>query len=113
MVNWHRPYYHWMANMTTKSKTMTKRLSEEEIDMVVVGQADNDSAWEEPIHVRKGKPASVTIPASLAARAAFLARLHREAGIEEWLTRIIRERVEIEEVAFAAAKREMTAKDRA
>ena len=38
------------------------------------------------------------------ARAAFLARLHREKHVEKWLARIIRERVEIEEDAFAEIK---------
>lgn len=100
-----------MAYLSTRSKVMKKNASEEEIDRLVMAQADNDAEWEEPIHVRKAaKPASLIIPASLAARAAFLARLHREAGVEEWLTRIIQERVEIEEVAFVEAKRDLTAK---
>jgi hypothetical protein len=48
------------------------------------------------------------IPSELAARAAFLAKLHRENNVEDWLTRIIKERVELEEVAFNEAKREMS-----
>jgi hypothetical protein len=48
------------------------------------------------------------ILADLAARAAFLAQVHRASGVEEWLTRVIRERIELEEVAFAAAKRDLT-----
>jgi hypothetical protein len=50
----------------------------------------------------------VSIPAELAARAAFLARLHKEKNVEEWMTKVIKERVEIEEVAFIEAKREMS-----
>ena len=87
-----------------------KKLSEKEIDKIVISQADNDSEWEEPIHVKKTRPTSLSIPAKLAARAAFLAYLHREAGVEEWLMRIIRERVEIEEGAFVEAKRELITK---
>jgi len=89
---------------------MKKKLSEKAIDNIVVSQTNNDSAWEKPIHVRKTKSASLSIPADLAGRAAFLARLHRETGIEEWLMRIIRERIEIEEVAFNEAKREIATK---
>ena len=89
---------------------MRKKLSEEQIDNIVVAQADDDSAWEEAIHVRKTEATSLAIPADLAARAAFLARLHRETALEEWLTRIIRERIEIEEGAFVEAKRQMTVK---
>lgn len=89
---------------------MGKKFSEEEIDKIVVKQADKDSAWEEPIHVRKKKLTSLSVPAEIAARAAFLAKLHRETNIEEWLIHIIRERIEIEEIAFVEAKRDMSAK---
>jgi len=54
----------------------------------------------------------LSIPANLAARAAFLAHLHREPGIEEWIMRIIRERIELEEVAFVEAKHELIARER-
>ena len=50
------------------------------------------------------------LPGDLAARAAFLAKLHREGRLEEWLARIIRERVELEEVAFIEAKRELASR---
>ncbi|MCK4436774.1 hypothetical protein KAU86_02375 [bacterium] len=89
---------------------MKKKLSEKEIDKIVVEQADDNSAWEEPIHIRKTKLTSLSVPAELAARAAFLARLHRETDIEKWLMHIIQERIEIEEVAFVEAKRDMAAK---
>ena len=89
---------------------MKKKLSQEEIDNIVVAQADDDSAWEKPIRVRRKKPASLSIPAELAARATFLARLHRQPSTEEWLTHIIQERVELEEAAFVGAKRDLTTK---
>jgi len=87
-----------------------KKLSEKEIDRIVVAQAEEDSAWEKPIHVRRTKPESLSIPAGLAARAAFLARLHLQTSVKNWLTHIIQERVEREEAAFAEAKHELTAK---
>jgi hypothetical protein len=101
-----------MAYMTKKNKTTKKKLSEEEIDNIVTSQADNGSEWEDPIHVRKTMPTNLSIPANLAARAAFLAHLHREPGIEEWIMRIIRERIELEEVAFVEAKRDLIANER-
>lgn len=94
--------------MTSKKRLTRKKLSEAEIDELVEAQADDNSAWGKPIQVRKAKPASLSIPTELAARAAFLARLHREKSVEGWLTRIIRERVELEEVAFVEAKREIS-----
>src|SRR6266699_2549787 len=68
------PHNHWVAIMTSKKKR-AKKLSEEEIDTIVEAQGADDSAWEEPIEVRKREAASVSIPAGLAARVAFLARL--------------------------------------
>jgi len=97
--------------MSTKKKQSRKRVSEEEIDALVEAQAADDSAWGKPIQVRKSKAAFVSIPAELAARVAFLAQLHRERNAEDWLTRIIKERVELEEVAFLEAKREMFARN--
>jgi hypothetical protein len=100
-----------MADMIAKQKKTRKVLSEIEIDQTVISQANQQSAWEKPVQVKRTKPASLSIPAELAARAAFLARLHREKGPEEWLTRIIRERVELEEVAFIEAKRDLAEND--
>jgi hypothetical protein len=97
-----------MAIMKSTKKQTRKQLAEKEIDGIVESQADDDSSWEEPIKVRRSKPASLSIPAELAARAAFLAKLHRENNVEEWLTKVIKERVELEEVAFNEAKREMS-----
>jgi len=85
-------------------------LTENEIDLIVAAQPDDDLAWEKPVTVRRHKPASIILPASLAARAAFLAHLHRKDNVDEWLTNIIHERVELEEAAFAGARQEMTSK---
>ena len=99
--------------MTEKNKSTKKKLSEEEIDNRVIAQANNDSEWEEPVYVHKKTATHLSIPANLAARAAFFAHMHREPGIEEWIMRIIRERIEMEEVAFSEAKRELIANERA
>jgi len=94
--------------MKSKTKPTKKQLTEKEIDEIVESQADDDSAWGKPIQVRRTNSESLALPAELAARAAFLAKLHREKNVKDWLTRVIRERVEIEEVAFSEAKREIT-----
>lgn len=85
----------------------TQRQTEAEIDNLVIAAADDDSAWEEAVHVHKTVPPSLQLPAELAERAAFLAQLHRARSLEAWLTRIIEERVELEEGAFLQAKREL------
>jgi len=89
-----------------KKKTTGK--SDKEIDELVIAQAGDDSAWEKPIKARRSKSEAVSIPAEVASRAAFFARLHRESSVEDWIKRIVSERVDIEEAAFAEAKRDLT-----
>jgi hypothetical protein len=85
----------------------TTSLSQGGIDRIVVSQSEDDSAWEPPVRVRRSKPAALSLPGELAARAAFLARLHRETRLERWVERIVRERVELEEFAFREAKKKL------
>lgn len=94
--------------MKSKKESTRKRFSEKEIDEIVESQAEEDSAWGKPINVRRAKPTALSLPTELAARATFLANLHREKNVEKWLARIIKERVELEEVAFSEAKRVMS-----
>jgi hypothetical protein len=89
--------------MNTAKKTTS--LNQEAIDRLVVSESEDDSTWEAPVRVRRSKSASLSLPGDLAARAAFLARLHREAGLDKWVERIVRERVELEEFAFSEAKK--------
>ncbi len=93
--------------MKTKRKVMT----EEEIDRLVIAQAEDKTAWEKPIKVCRLKKTAVSLPATLAVRAAFFARLHRETKLENWLNRIIQERLDIEEAAFAGFKKDLLAKN--
>ncbi len=91
-----------------KRRNMTpskSKLTQDQVDQFVTAQADEDSAWQKAVVVRRSKSTSLSIPAELAARAAFLARLHRESRVEKGVERIVRERVEIEESAFTAAKK--------
>ncbi|MFL6231955.1 MAG: hypothetical protein ACJ76N_02360 [Thermoanaerobaculia bacterium] len=87
-------------------------LSRDEIDDIVIRQAEDDSAWEEPVHANRSVDEEFFLPAELAARASFLARLHK-SRVEEWLTRVIQERVELEEASFVEAKRALMRVDKA
>lgn len=80
--------------------------SEREIDEAVIATADDNAAWEKPVRVKRAK-GELSLPAEIAARAAFFARLHREPNAEQWIKRIVSERIDIEEAAFAASKREL------
>jgi hypothetical protein len=79
---------------------------------MVVAESDNESAWTKPVKVQRAKPATVSLPSALAARAAFFARLHREARLNDWLKRVIEERIDLEEAAFAGLKRELVSSGR-
>jgi hypothetical protein len=92
-----------MGNM----KKRVKLSSESEIDKLVITQADDESAWEKPERVRRSKSASVSIPADVASRAAFFARLHRASNVEDWIKKILLERIDLEEAAFAETKRDL------
>jgi len=104
------------AAVTSRRKTSshvartprTSRSLQDMRDERVIAEADDDSAWEEAIEVKR-KGTSVGLPANLAQRVAFLARLHREPNANAWLERIVRERVEIEERAFGEARRQLGA----
>ena len=94
---------------TRKRNKKTATPDQEAIDRLVISQADENSAWEPPIRVKRSKPASLSLPGELAARAAFLARLHREGRVDKWVERVVRDRVELEELAFSAAKKSLSA----
>lgn len=85
----------------------TKTLSEKEIDEMVARQADDGSAWEEPVRVQwirlslKSLPFPVSLPSELAERAAFFAELRGEASVEDWLIHIIQERIDFESAVLA------------
>ncbi len=92
------------------ARDTTRDLSEQEVDRIVIAQANDDSAWDKPIRVRRAKRTSLSISADLAARAAFLAQLHRKSSVEEWLTHVIEERVALEEAVYSGVKQELAAK---
>ena len=94
---------------TPAVRRQARRFTQEEIDERVIAQADDDSAWEPPVHVSP-KRTAIGLPGNLAQRAAFLARLHRERNLQAWAERVIRERVELEERAFTQARRELGSK---
>ena len=59
------------------------KVTEQEIDRIVVAQADDDAAWEQPVRVQRAEPALLTLPPDLIARAVFLAQPHRTKNAEE------------------------------
>jgi DNA polymerase III alpha subunit (gram-positive type) len=88
----------------------SKILSEEEIDEIVITQANDDSQWEEPIHVHRSKKLSIPVTSKLAERIAFFTRLHHEPSVGDWLRHIIQERLDMEESAFVELKHDLERK---
>lgn len=87
-----------------------KKLSEHEIDEIVIAQADDDAAWDAPIDVQVDVATTLSLSPELAAKAAFFARLHNMENGEAWLQTIIKERIAFEESAFADLKQVMERK---
>jgi fructose-1-phosphate kinase PfkB-like protein len=81
-----------------------KKLSEVEIDEIVISQAEDDSAWEETISVHLAVPTTMSLSPEIAARAAFFAQLHKKSSVEDRLRSIIQERIDFEEAAFTELK---------
>jgi hypothetical protein len=90
-----------------RERSLSTDVDQEAIDRTVVAQAEDDSAWEKPVVVRPSRKAHVELPAELAARAAFFARLHRAPSLQAWLHRVVQERTELEEAAYASLKRDL------
>ena len=90
---------------TTKKKTIAS--DQETIDRLVTSRSEDNSAWGTPVRVKRSKAASLSIPGELAARAAFLAGLHHEIDVDKWVERVLREKVELEELAFAEVKKSL------
>jgi hypothetical protein len=88
------------------TRSQKNNLTEAEIDDIVVAESDEEAAWEQPIVVHKAQSISVSLPSNLLFRAQFLANLHREPDLADWLARIIRERIELEETAYREVKSE-------
>ncbi len=91
-------------------KAKRAAMTEEEIDNIVIAQAEDETAWEQPVHVKRKKATSVSLSGTQAERAAFFARVHREESLENWLKRVIQERLDVEEAAFTGFKKDMLAK---
>jgi hypothetical protein len=82
-----------MANMKQKKATLT----EKDIDEIVIKEADMDSRWGRPIRVKPRIAAALLLSAKTVARAKSIARRWKSAGYQEWLLKVIEERIASEE----------------
>lgn len=80
-----------------------KRLTEEEIDRLIIAEADDMTKWEKPIVV---KPTSIRFSPSIIEKAKYLAKLHKARGYQTWLKQVVEERIKQEEKLLSDFKRE-------
>jgi hypothetical protein len=66
------------ATRTGAVRTPTKKSRQDRIDERVIAEANDESAWEAPVEVKRRGPAA--LQASLARSAAFRARLNYRQG---------------------------------
>lgn len=85
-------------------KYKKRKLSEEEIDQLVIAEAEDLTKWEEPISV---KPTSIRLSPSIIEKARYLAKLHKARGYQTWLKHIIEERIKLEEEILSNFEREL------
>ncbi|MBI4707660.1 MAG: hypothetical protein HY761_07025 [Candidatus Omnitrophica bacterium] len=83
-----------------------RRLTEEEIDRLVVTEANDMSKWGKPIAV---KPTSIRFSPPIIEKAKYFAKLHKTRGYRTWLNQIVEERIKLEEKLLSDFKRELRA----
>jgi len=83
-----------------------KNLTEEEIDRMVIAEADDMSEWDKSVMV---KAASVRFSPLIIEKAKYLAKLHNISGYQAWVEQIVEERINLEEKLLSDFKRELKA----
>jgi predicted DNA-binding protein len=81
-----------------------RKLTEEEIDRLVIAEANDTSKWGKPIAV---KPTSIRFSPSIIEKAKYFAKLHKTRGYQTWLKQIVEERIKLEEKFLSDFKREI------
>ena len=73
------------------------RITEQEIDEIVISEANDISKWEKPISVKPSGAASIRLSPDTIRKARYFARLHKYRGYQTWLKQIIEDRIKTEE----------------
>ncbi len=76
---------------------MKKReLTEQEIDEIVISEANDISKWEEPISVKPSGAASIRLSPDTIRKAKYFAKLDKYRGYQTWLKQIIEDQIRTE-----------------
>ncbi len=84
-----------------------RKLTEDQIDEIVIKEADDLSKWESPVHVKAPQAISLRLSPQLIQKAKFLATLHKSKGYQSYLEKIIKERIQLEEKLIESIKPEI------
>lgn len=71
----------------------TRRYSEEEIDNIVTGEADDLSKWNRPVHVVPGRATALYLPPDTIKKARELVKRKRLRSYQSWLRGVIEDRI--------------------
>ncbi len=77
-------------------KKMNGKLTEKEIDEIVIREADDDSAWGKPVKVKAISVVPISLSPELIEKAKVIARRRRMKGYQSWMQRVIRDRIKEE-----------------
>ena len=87
-------------------KYKKRKLTEGEIDRLVVAEANDMTKWGETVSV---KPTSIRLSPSIIQKAKYLARLHKTRGYQTWIKQVLQERIRLEEEILSGFKKESRA----
>ena len=84
-----------------------EKLTEQEIDEIVIGEANDMTKWEEPISVEPSGAISIRLSPDTIKKANYFAKLHKYRGYQTWLKRIIEDRIKTEEEILRELKQRL------
>ncbi|MFQ5770035.1 MAG: hypothetical protein ACE5HX_05840 [bacterium] len=85
-----------------------KKLKDEDIDEIVIKDANDLSKWENPIQVKAPQAISLRLSPELIQKIKILAKIHKKNNYHKWLEKIIEERINLEEELLESIRSELT-----
>ncbi len=89
-------------------KKNSKKLTIEQIDEIVIKESDDLSKWEEPIEVKAPQAILLRLSPELIQKIKFLATIHKTDNYQNWLEKIIKERIQLEGELLDSIKSDFT-----
>jgi len=84
-----------------------KKLSEGEIDKIVTEESEDMSKWDDPLSVKPRGAISLVLSSEIIKEAQYLSKLHNYKRYQEWLKKIIEERITTEKEILTAFEKSL------